>query len=60
VQDPAGRVIALGDAVLDLERGTLTRGGQLLPLRSKSFRLLCELAHQPDRVVSKQELLDAV
>ncbi|MFC5567066.1 winged helix-turn-helix domain-containing tetratricopeptide repeat protein [Rubellimicrobium aerolatum] len=59
-QDPATAVIQLGNTVLDLGRGTLTRDGYMIPLRSKSFRLLCELARQPGRVVPKDELLDAV
>ncbi len=59
-QDPDATLIHQGGAVLDLARGTLTREGQVVPLRSKSFRLLCELARQPGRVVPKDELLDAV
>lgn len=59
-QDPGASVVRLGDAVFDLGRGTLTRDGKVVPLRSKSFRLLCELACHPGRVMSKQELLDAV
>ncbi|EYD73982.1 hypothetical protein Rumeso_04451 [Rubellimicrobium mesophilum DSM 19309] len=59
-QDPGASVVRMGGAVLDLGRGTLTRDGQVVPLRSKSFRLLCELANHPGRVMSKQELLDAV
>lgn len=59
-QDPGASVVRLGGAVLDLGRGTLTRDGHVVPLRSKSFRLLCELASHPGRVMSKQELLDAV
>ena len=43
-----------------MARGTLTRDGILIPLRSKSFRLLCELARNAGRVVSKDELLEAV
>lgn len=59
-QDLGGGLIHLGDAVLDLGRGILARDGQIVPLRSKPFRLLCELARQPGRVVPKGELLDAV
>ncbi|WP_176559332.1 winged helix-turn-helix domain-containing protein [Rubellimicrobium roseum] len=59
-QDPGATVIQLGDAVLDLGRGTLTRDGQVVPLRSKAFQLLCKLACQPGRVVPKDELLNAV
>src|SRR5690242_19030491 len=40
-----------------MARGTLTRDGVILPLRSKSFRLLCELARNSGRVMSKDELL---
>ncbi|GGF79971.1 hypothetical protein GCM10011402_35720 [Paracoccus acridae] len=53
-------IIQLGRSVLDLGRGMLSRDGQVIPLRAKSFRLLQELARQPGRVVPKDELLDAV
>ena len=53
-------VIVLGGAILDMARGTLTRDGVIVPLRSKSFRLLCELARNSGRVMSKDELLEAV
>ena len=59
-QDPGASVVRLGGVMLDLGRGTLTRDGQVVPLRSKSFRLLCELACHTDHVMSKQDLLDAV
>ena len=53
-------VVVLGGAILNLARGTLTRDGAIVPLRSKSFRLLCELARNSGRVMSKDELLAAV
>ena len=56
--DPAA--LRLGGALLDLGRGTLSREGRDVPLRAKSFRLLCELARQAGRVVAKGDLLDAV
>jgi TolB-like protein/tetratricopeptide (TPR) repeat protein len=56
--DPS--VVVLGTCVLDMARGTLTRDGTIVPLRSKSFRLLCELARNAGRVMSKDELLEAV
>ena len=59
-QDSGAAIIRLGGVVLDLGRGTLTRDGQVVPLRSKSFRLLCELARNSGRVMSKDELLAAV
>jgi DNA-binding winged helix-turn-helix (wHTH) protein len=45
---------------LDLEHEQLWRGAQALHLRPKSFALLCYLVAQPGRVVSKDELVQAV
>ena len=45
---------------LDTGRGLLSRGGVALELRPKSFALLCFLARNSGRVLSKDELLDAV
>jgi TolB-like protein len=59
-EPPGSQRVTLGEAILDLAQGTLTRQGEVVPLRSKSFRLLCELARQPGRVVPKSQLLDAV
>ena len=50
--DPSAQVAALGDALLDLTRGTLIRDGRFVPLRSKSFRVLCELARKSGRAVA--------
>ena len=50
----------VGEFRLDLDRGTLTRSGVLAPIRAKAFNLLCHLARNVGRVVSKDELLDAV
>ena len=46
--------------VLREQRGTVHRGAQLLPLTVTEFRLLCELAAAPGRVLSRQELLERV
>jgi DNA-binding response OmpR family regulator len=46
--------------VLREERGTVHRGSQQLPLTVTEFRLLCELAGSPGRVLSRQELLERV
>jgi len=50
----------VGEFRLDLDRGTLTRGGVLAPIRAKAFGLLGHLARNVGRVLSKDELLDAV
>ena len=46
--------------VLREERGTVHRGDEQLPLTLTEFRLLCELAAAPGRVLSRQELLERV
>ena len=56
-----GSTLRVGDVVLDLGAGCL-RGadGAEIALRPKSFDLLAELAHNPRRTLSRDELLDAV
>nr|WP_246323864.1 response regulator transcription factor [Petropleomorpha daqingensis] len=46
--------------VLREERGTVHRGDEQLPLTVTEFRLLCELAATPGRVLSRQDLLQRV
>jgi DNA-binding response OmpR family regulator len=46
--------------VLREERGTVHRGDEQLPLTLTEFRLLCELAASPGRVLSRQDLLARV
>jgi DNA-binding response OmpR family regulator len=46
--------------ILRQERGTVHRGDEQLPLTLTEFRLLCELAAAPGRVLSRQELLERV
>jgi DNA-binding response OmpR family regulator len=46
--------------VLRRERGTVHRGEEQLPLTVTEFRLLCELAAEPGRVLSRQALLERV
>jgi TolB-like protein len=57
----AGETLRVGDVVLDLGAGCL-RGadGAEIALRPKSFDLLAELARNPRRTLSRDELLDAV
>jgi DNA-binding response OmpR family regulator len=52
--DPAAPVVLREDA------GTVHRGSQQLPLTVTEFRLLCELAASPGRVLSRQDLLERV
>lgn len=45
---------------LDIDRGEFRADGTTIPLRPKTFALLCYLVAHPARLISKDELLDAV
>lgn len=49
-----------GKHILDIERGSLTRDGEPVELRPKSFNMLRYLLEHAGELVSRQELLDAV
>jgi len=53
-------VLAFGRAVLDVQRRELVHDGTVCHLRAKSFDVLSYLARHPGRVVSKDELIEAV
>ncbi|WP_027531484.1 transcriptional regulator [Bradyrhizobium sp. WSM3983] len=48
------------DFDVDLERGELRVGGAVMALRPKSFALLVYLARHPGRLLTKDELIEAV
>ncbi|HET9668985.1 MAG TPA: tetratricopeptide repeat protein [Casimicrobiaceae bacterium] len=54
------RVYRFGDFMVNVDRGELTRNGTSVPLRPKSFHVLCYLLENQRRLVSKDELLNAV
>ncbi|HYR97298.1 MAG TPA: winged helix-turn-helix domain-containing protein [Candidatus Binatus sp.] len=54
------QVISFGPYRVDRAGGRLLRGGTNVPLRRKTFTVLEYLAARPGRLVSKDELLDAV
>lgn len=56
----ADATIEIGEFRLDTISGVLSRGGDVVPLRAKTFAFLCHLARNRGRVVSKDELFDAV
>src|SRR5499427_2038286 len=51
---------SFGDFTLDLRRARLLRGDQVVKLRPKPFDVLKYLIENPGRVVTKEELLQAV
>jgi TolB-like protein/DNA-binding winged helix-turn-helix (wHTH) protein/Flp pilus assembly protein TadD len=54
------RCYSFGEFTLDLGRGALLRAGADVDLRPKSFEVLRMLVERHGRLVTKQELLDAV
>ena len=60
IVEPTNQVIAFGPYRFDRASGRLFRGGASVPLRPKTFAVLEYLALRPGRLVTKNELLDAV
>jgi DNA-binding response OmpR family regulator len=61
--EPAGEAekpIAVGALVIDPAAFRVTRGGKPVPLSTLEFRLLYFLASRPNRVFTRDQLLDAV
>ena len=56
----AHRAFRFGDHTLDLTRGCLQAGDRVIELRPKSFGVLAFLVEHPGRLVSKDELMEAV
>ncbi len=54
------RFVRFGDHVLDRQDRALSRDGQRVPLRPKTYGLLEYLVGHAGRLVTKEELLDAV
>ncbi len=54
------RVFHFGSFVLDVDRGALLRDGEEVKLRPKAFDVLRYLVEHRGRVISRDELLDAI
>ena len=52
--------LTIGDVVIAPSDGTVTRNGEAIDLTRTEFKLLCELAGEPGRVFSREELLERV
>jgi DNA-binding response OmpR family regulator len=52
--------ITVGDLEISPHEGTVTRDGVLVSLTKTEFKLLTELATEPGRVLSREELLERV
>jgi DNA-binding response OmpR family regulator len=53
-------IIKFGNLELSPEAGVVRKDGEVVHLTKTEFRLLCELAANPGRVLSRDELLDRV
>ena len=58
--DTGPSVMAFDDLVISPEAGTVERDGVAIHLTKTEFRLLCELASNPNKVLSREQLLDRV
>lgn len=56
----AGAILRIGDLEIDRERFTVTAGGRPVKLSATEFKLLLYLAERPNRIFSREHLLDAV
>ena len=59
-EGPAGEVLRFGDVELEPDAGVVRKGGEEIALTKTEFRLLCELAASPGRVLSRESLLERV
>ena len=55
-----GQTLTFKDITLDAERHRVTRGGRSIHLGPTEYRLLCTLIEKPERVWSRDQLLDLV
>jgi TolB-like protein/DNA-binding winged helix-turn-helix (wHTH) protein len=60
VREEAPPVYRFGEFTLDIGRGALSRSGRSIPLRPKSFEVLRYLLEHANRLISKDELIEAV
>ena len=59
--DQAGdSIVNFGDVEIEPEAGVVRRGGQEVHCTRTEFRLLCELADHPGKVLSREHLLERV
>ena len=59
-QSDAGEILRFGDVEVEPEAGVVRKGGQEISLTRTEFRLLCELAMSPGRVLTREILLERV
>ncbi len=53
-------VYRFGEVCIDAARAEVTRGGELVTLTAKEYQLLLYLARNPNRILSRQKICEAV
>lgn len=53
-------VFQIGDFTLDADRRALERNGRQVQLRPQAMEMLCYLARNPGRTISKEELFQEI
>ena len=56
---PASEVYKFDDVVVDFTKMQLLRGGEPVPLTAQEFKILKFMAQNPERVIPREELLNA-
>ncbi len=58
--DPGDAVLGFGDVEIEPDAGVVRRGGDEVHCTRTEFRLLCELADHPGKVLTREHLLEKV
>ena len=59
-EDGASAVLNFGDVEIEPDAGVVRRAGEEVHCTRTEFRLLCELANHPGKVLSREQLLERV
>ena len=59
-EDGAAAVLGFGDVEIEPDAGVVRRAGEEVHCTRTEFRLLCELANHPGKVLSREQLLERV
>ena len=59
-EDGASAVLSFGDVEIEPDAGVVRRAGEEVHCTRTEFRLLCELANHPGKVLSREQLLERV
>ncbi len=60
VISPKAAIYRVGGLEIDPSRAVVRRGGEIVELRPKTYRFLLYLLEHPDRLVTKEELVERV